>query len=115
MLADGPHEDQDSSWEEVFLAANHYEVDELRQLSLTTILSKLTPEGTIPFLFRTAYLHKDLRPVIKYVAIICGAEISEISVQQVYAYHDECVAIFGEIITELNAHVQSLEKHTKQS
>ncbi|KAF9380150.1 hypothetical protein CPB97_008532 [Podila verticillata] len=97
-------------WEKVFLAADHCEVDELRQVSLTTILSKLTPEGTIPFLFRTAYLHKDLRAsVIEYVATTCGAEISKKSVQQEYADHDECVAIFGEIITELHTHIESLE------
>ncbi|KAG0034399.1 hypothetical protein BGZ81_004880 [Podila clonocystis] len=101
VFANDHHEgDRDASWEEVFLAADHCEIDELRELALAAILSKLTPEGTIPFLFRTAYLHKDLRaPVVKYVATTCGAEISKKSVQKEYTDHAECVELFGEIIT----------------
>ncbi|KAF9395903.1 hypothetical protein CPC16_006186 [Podila verticillata] len=110
IFADGDTKDGETSWEDLFLVADHCEVDELRQIALTTILSKLTLEGAIPFLFRVAHLHEDLRtPVVKYVATTCGAEISKKSVQQEYADHDECVAIFGEIITELHAHIESLE------
>ncbi|KAI9236324.1 MAG: hypothetical protein BYD32DRAFT_419004 [Podila humilis] len=110
IFADSDTKDGEISWEDLFLVADHCEVDELRQIALTTILSKLTLEGAIPFLFRVAHLHEDLRtPVVKYVATTCGAEISKKSVQQEYADHDECVAIFGEIITELHAHIESLE------
>lgn len=115
IFADGVTKDDETSWEDVFLVADHCGVDELRQLALTTILSKLTPEGAIPFLFRMAHLHKDLRsPVIKYVVISCRAEISKKSVQQEYADHDECVALLGEIITELHLHIKSLEKSNKK-
>ncbi|KAG0342240.1 hypothetical protein BG000_006159 [Podila horticola] len=92
VFADSPPEGRETSWEELFLAADRCEIDELRQLALTTILTKLTLEGTIPFLFRTAYLHEDLRaPVVKFVATTCGTEISKKSVQKEYENHDECI------------------------
>ncbi|KAG0080942.1 hypothetical protein BGZ92_000409 [Podila epicladia] len=115
LFADGTTKEEEASWEDLFLAADHCEIDELRQAALTTIVSKLTPEGAIPFLFRTAYSHKDLRgPVVKYVATTCGAEISKKSVQKEYADHAECVEIFGEIITELHTFVRDLANTSKK-
>lgn len=114
LFVDGTTKEEETSWEDLFLAADYCRIDELRQVALTAILSKLTPEGAIPFLFRTAYSHKDLREqVVKYVATTCGAEISKKSVQKEYADHAECIEIFGEIITGLHTFVASMKSSKK--
>ncbi|KAG0342235.1 hypothetical protein BG000_006154 [Podila horticola] len=59
------------TWEGLFKAANEYNLDELCKLARDNILADLSPEKTIPFLFRTAYLYEMLYdPVIDHVQII---------------------------------------------
>ncbi|KAG0037498.1 hypothetical protein BGZ82_002410 [Podila clonocystis] len=52
---------QEASWEDVFLAAHRYELEELCELAQKKILEKLTTKATIPFLFRTGYLFDSFR------------------------------------------------------
>lgn len=44
---------REACWEDVFLAAHRYELDELCDLAQKNIPDKLTPQTAIPFLFRT--------------------------------------------------------------
>ncbi|KAF9326813.1 hypothetical protein BG006_009799, partial [Podila minutissima] len=114
LFADGTTKEEETSWEDLFLAADYCKIDELHQVALTTILSKLTPKGTIPFLFHTAYSHKDLwEQVVKYVATTCGAEISKKSVQKEYTNHAKCIEIFGKIIMGLHTFVASVKSSKK--
>ncbi|KAF9326814.1 hypothetical protein BG006_009800 [Podila minutissima] len=93
---------EEVSWEDLYLVADRYEIDGLRQSALGHLLPGSSSESVISFLFRTAYLFKELRePVVKYVARTCGAEISKKAVQQEYADHPERAELFGEIITEI--------------
>lgn len=69
------------SWEELYLAADRYEFDGLRQYALRHLFTGASSEGVIPYLFRTAYLFEELRqPMVKYGTVTCGAEISKKSV-----------------------------------
>lgn len=102
---------EEVSWEELYLIADRYEIDGLRQSALGHLLPGSSSEGVIPFLFRTAYLFEELRaPVVKYIATVCSSEIATKTTQQLYTGHPECRELFGEIITQLNAHAQNLTK-----
>ncbi|KAF9315149.1 hypothetical protein BG003_003430 [Podila horticola] len=64
------------TWEGLFKAANEYNLDELCKLARDNILSDLSPEKTIPFLFHTAYLYEMLYdPVIECIATRCGTHV----------------------------------------
>ncbi|KAI9236323.1 MAG: hypothetical protein BYD32DRAFT_437535 [Podila humilis] len=102
---------EEVSWEDLYLAADRYEVDALRQNALGHLLPGSKSEGVIPFLFRTAYLFEELRtPVIKHIAMICSSEIADKTTQQIYADHPQCRELFGEIIAQLNARALNIGK-----
>ncbi|KAF9298559.1 hypothetical protein BGZ74_009336 [Mortierella antarctica] len=89
---------QEASWEDVFLAAHRYELDELCHLVEKSILEKLTPEAAIPFLFRTGYQFDALRvPSIKYIASTSASQVASKSFRDAYQDHPE----FGGLLFEL--------------
>lgn len=94
----------DASWESVYLLAHRYDIQELTAMARSSILSKLKPEETVSFLFRTAYLFTDLRePMIKYMTTSCGSILASKSTQLDYMDHPEGVQIFGELFEQLYA------------
>lgn len=89
---------QEASWEDVFLAAHRYELEELCDLAQKNILNKLTPKAAIPFLFRTGYLFETLRtPVIKYTAKTSANQAASKSFRDAYQDHPE----FGGLVFEI--------------
>ncbi|KAG0343213.1 hypothetical protein BG005_002541, partial [Podila minutissima] len=89
---------QEASWEDVFLAAHRYELDELCHLVEKSILEKLTPEAAIPFLFRTGYQFDAFRvPSIKYIASTSASQVASKSFRDAYQDHPE----FGGLLFEL--------------
>ncbi|KAG0015045.1 hypothetical protein BGZ81_000123 [Podila clonocystis] len=73
------------SWESLFRAAHEFKLGELCKLARDNILADLSPEKTIPFLFRTAFHFEMLRdPVVEYVATRCGEQITSEGCQQEY-------------------------------
>ncbi|KAG0027613.1 hypothetical protein BGZ81_005462, partial [Podila clonocystis] len=89
---------QEASWEDVFLAAHRYELDELCELAQKQILEKLTSQATIPFLFRTGYLFDSFRaPSIKYIASTNAGQVASKSFRDTYQDHPE----FGGLVFEL--------------
>ncbi|KAF9215041.1 hypothetical protein BGZ59_002452 [Podila verticillata] len=89
---------QEASWEDVFLAAHRYELEELCDLAHKNILDKLTPQTAIPFLFRTGYLFETLRaPVIKYTAKTSASQAASKSFRDTYQDHPE----FGALVFEI--------------
>ncbi|KAG0080941.1 hypothetical protein BGZ92_000408 [Podila epicladia] len=102
---------EEASWEDLYLVADRYEIDGLRQSALGHLLPGSNSESVIPFLFRTAYLFEELRaPVVRYIATVCSSEMAEKTTQQLYTSHPQCIELFGEIITQLNARVQNFTK-----
>lgn len=94
----------DISWETLYLAAHRYDIQELCQIARDSILANLNLTGTVPFLFRSAYLFEDLRePVIKYVAASCGSIIASKSAREMYMDHPEGARIFGELFEHIYA------------
>ncbi|KAG0015044.1 hypothetical protein BGZ81_000122, partial [Podila clonocystis] len=97
-----PLNDLDASWESLYLLAHRCDIQELIDIARARILSKLNPEESVEFLFRTAYLFTDLRePVIKYAVESCGSILSSKSVRETYSDHPEGVQIFGEVLEQL--------------
>ncbi|KAF9325533.1 hypothetical protein BG006_010984 [Podila minutissima] len=102
-LTDTLADPQEASWEDVFLAAHHYELDELCELAQKNIPDKLTPQTAIPFLFRTGYLFDALRaPTIKYIAATCVSEAASKSFRDMYHNHPEYGKLVFEIFEEFH-------------
>lgn len=102
---------EEVSWEDLYLVADRYEVDALRQSALGHLLPGSNSVGVIQFLFRTAYLFEELRaPVIKHIAMMCSSEIANKATQQMYASHPQCGELFGEIITQLTVRALNISK-----
>ncbi|KAF9387580.1 hypothetical protein CPB97_002361 [Podila verticillata] len=97
-FADALTNPQEASWEDVFLAADRYELEELCTLIEKIIPAKLTPQAAIPFLFRTGYLFDTLRePCIKYVASTSANQVASKSFRDAYQDHPD----FGGLVFEL--------------
>ncbi|KAF9407123.1 hypothetical protein BGZ94_002814 [Podila epigama] len=63
-----------SSWEDLFLAANRYDMSELCEFAQKKLIACLDTTTAVPFLFRMAYMFPALRdPVVKFVSTKCGA------------------------------------------
>ncbi|KAF9298558.1 hypothetical protein BGZ74_009335 [Mortierella antarctica] len=102
-LTDTLTDPQEACWEDVFLAAHHYELDELCELAQKNIPDKLTPQTAIPFLFRTGYLFDALRaPTIKYIAATSVSEAASKSFRDMYYNHPEYGKLVFEIFEEFH-------------
>jgi len=89
---------KEASWEDTFLAAHHYELEDLCKLAQKEILGRLTPQTAIPFLFRTGYLFESLRePCIKYVASTSAKKAASKDFRNTYHDHPE----FGDLVFEI--------------
>ncbi|KAG0337763.1 hypothetical protein BG000_004990 [Podila horticola] len=94
-------ETEDSSMEDLFLAADRYDVQELREQALESLLDSLDAENAIPFLFRTAYKFPELRkPVVEFVAKSCGTAIPRKNIRNMYRDHPDVFDILVDLIDE---------------
>ncbi|KAG0343212.1 hypothetical protein BG005_002540 [Podila minutissima] len=97
-FADTLRDPQEACWEDVFLAAHRYELDELCELAQKNLLEKLTPKAAIPFLFRTGYLFDSLRaPSIKFIASTSASHVASNAFRGTYQDHPD----FGGLVFEL--------------
>lgn len=87
-----------SSWEEIYVAADRYRIDNLRKLALSVIIKYMGTMATIGFLFRMAYLYKELKePVIKYIAWKHHSDIAKKHVRHAHKDHPEFSDLLGEL------------------
>ncbi|KAF9329652.1 hypothetical protein BG006_007296, partial [Podila minutissima] len=100
VYADALQDNRDASIEDLFLATDRYDVQELRQQTLETLLEGLHADSAVPFLFRTAYLFEgELRePVIQFVAKSCGPEMSKKKIYGEYKEHPEVLEIVMDLL-----------------
>ncbi|KFH72780.1 hypothetical protein MVEG_00006 [Podila verticillata NRRL 6337] len=89
------------SWEEIFIAAHRYDLEDLCQLAKTKTVIGLTPMNAVSFLFRSAYLYDELRvPVVKYAATSCASTIASKDFRLKYLDHPEFGALLHELFIE---------------
>ncbi|KAF9377622.1 hypothetical protein CPC16_011738 [Podila verticillata] len=94
---DGPKA-KGTSYEQLYLAAGRYRIDDLRKLALGWILKCLGKADAVAFLFRTGYLFKELRgPVIRHIAKECHAEVAKKEILKEHKDRPE----FCELLSEL--------------
>ncbi|KAG0014657.1 hypothetical protein BGZ81_000347 [Podila clonocystis] len=90
-----------ASWEGIYVAADRYMIDDLRALALAKIEARMKSVAEVDFLFRSAYMYKELRcAVIKYLA---KKQYTEINLEQVldqYKDHHEIAELVGELYSE---------------
>lgn len=100
VYADALQDNRDASIEDLFLATDRYDIQELRQQTLETLLEELHADSAVPFLFRTAYLFEgELRePVIQFVAKSCGPEMSKKKIYGEYKEHPEVLEIVMDLL-----------------
>ncbi|KAG0084851.1 hypothetical protein BGZ93_010112 [Podila epicladia] len=99
MYSDGLEEIEDVSMEDLFLAADRYDIQELRDQTLEPLLDSLDNDNAIPFLFRTAYKFSELRkPVIQFVAKSCGSSIGKKNIRTTYRDHPDVLDIVMDLL-----------------
>ncbi|KAG0040700.1 hypothetical protein BGZ82_011238 [Podila clonocystis] len=90
-----------ASWEGIYVAADRYMIDDLRILALAKIEARMKSVAEVDFLFRSAYMYKELRcAVIKYLAKKHYTEISLEQVLDQYKDHREIAELVGELYSE---------------
>ncbi|KAF9370663.1 hypothetical protein CPB97_002566 [Podila verticillata] len=90
---------EDTSMEDLFLAADRYNVQELREHTAKPLLDNLDAENAVPFLFRTAYKFPELRkPVMQFVVKSCGSVISKKGIRDTYKEHPDVFDILVDLI-----------------
>ncbi|KAF9581779.1 hypothetical protein BGW38_001085 [Lunasporangiospora selenospora] len=96
-------EKEDTTWEDIYLIADRYDISALKNIASAKIIKGLDRTWAVPFLFRTGYLFaQDLRPaLIRFVVRSNMPELTQKQIQEGYYDHPECNSIFGEIIAEL--------------
>ncbi|KAG0075305.1 hypothetical protein BGZ93_010110 [Podila epicladia] len=105
LYADALQDNRDTSIEDLFLASDRYDVQELRQQTLETLLEGLHVDSAVSFLFRTAYLFEgELRePVVQFVAKSCGPEMSKKKIYGEYKEHPEVLEIVMDLLDAYRA------------
>lgn len=95
---------EDASLEDLFLAADRYNVKELRDQILKPLLAGLDATNAIPFLFRVAYKFFDVRkPTIQFVAKTFGLATITKDLRNTYKDHPDA---FDIVMDLLEAHVE---------
>lgn len=80
--------------EELYLAADRYGVDELKDLLQNPLLRSLDSVNAIPLLFRFAFKFEEIRePVIQLVAKLFSSEIIQKDIRGTYHDHPDLLDI----------------------
>ncbi|KAG0028181.1 hypothetical protein BGZ81_004962 [Podila clonocystis] len=99
LYSDELEDNEDASMEDLFLAADRYDVQELRDLTAEPLLSQLNAENAIPFLFRTAYKFSELRKgVVQFVANSCGPAVPKRGIRDTYKDHPDVFDILVDLL-----------------
>ncbi|KAG0337764.1 hypothetical protein BG000_004991 [Podila horticola] len=99
LYSDELVDNEDASMEDLFLAADRYDCQELRDQTAEQLLSQLDAENAIPFLFRTAYKFPELRKgVIQFVAKSCGPAVSKRGILDTYKNHPDVFDILVDLL-----------------
>ncbi|KAF9403995.1 hypothetical protein BGZ94_004424, partial [Podila epigama] len=107
---DSPLNNSNFSWEHIFLAADRYDIADLRDEAENRLIDSLDEKNSTDFLFRTAYMFEDLRSsVIDYIVENCGQLfISNHDSVDMFKDHPEFASIICEMYTALyEYHVKS--------
>lgn len=101
VFTDALENEEEASWEDIYVTAHLYDLEGLCQLAKTSIIRGLATENAIPFLFRSAYLYGELRaPVVKYAATSCVSAIASKDFRSNYLTHPEFGALLHELFIE---------------
>ncbi|KAF9387583.1 hypothetical protein CPB97_002364 [Podila verticillata] len=101
VFIDALENEEDVSWEDVYVVAHRYDLEGLCQLAKESIISGLTTENAVPFLFRSAYLYDELREsVVKYAATSCASTIASKDFRSKYLGHPEIATLLHELFVE---------------
>ncbi|KAF9280947.1 hypothetical protein BGZ74_002486, partial [Mortierella antarctica] len=91
---------EDVSMEDIFLAADRYDVKELCEETLKPLLANLKRAIAVPFLFRSAYMFAELRkPVVKYITSTIGPAI----LKDIRTMHKDHPDVFDNLVDLLEA------------
>ncbi|KAG0028182.1 hypothetical protein BGZ81_004963 [Podila clonocystis] len=101
MYSDELEDIEDASMEDLFLAADRYDIQALQDLTLEPLLESLDADNAIPFLFRTAYKFPELRkPVMQFVAKSCGMASPRKNIRNKYRDHPDVFDILVDLFDE---------------
>ncbi|KAG0025141.1 hypothetical protein BGZ82_010198 [Podila clonocystis] len=101
MYSDELEDIEDVSMEDLFLAADRYDVQALQDLTLEPLLESLDADNAIPFLFRTAHKFPELRkPVMQFVAKSCGMANPKKNIRNKYRDHPDVFDILVDLLDE---------------
>ncbi|KAF9375916.1 hypothetical protein CPB97_011156 [Podila verticillata] len=91
-----------ASWEGVYIAADYYQIDDLRKIAFAVMVTQLeTSTAVVDFLFRTARLYPELRTrVIKHIAMELRDQFLKKEVRDKYILFPEYSEILGELYEE---------------
>ncbi|KAF9280946.1 hypothetical protein BGZ74_002485 [Mortierella antarctica] len=99
VYSDALENEDDVSMEDLFLAADRYNVKELQDPLLHSLITNLDVTNVIPFLFRSAYMIPELRePVVKFVAKSCGSSIPKKNIRNTYRNHSDVFDILVDLL-----------------
>lgn len=74
--------------EDLFLVADRYDLKELREKTLKSLLASFKTDSVIPFLFRSVRMFPELHaPVVIVVPKSCGPAISKKNIRAMYKDH----------------------------
>lgn len=97
--SDELEDEEDVAMEDLFLAADRYDVMDLREITLKPLLASLGPGNVLPFLFRTAYKFPELRKtVIQFVAKSAGSAIPRKEIRNTYKDHPDLLDIVMDLL-----------------
>ncbi|KAF9312881.1 hypothetical protein BG003_005832 [Podila horticola] len=101
IFSDALEDEECVSWEDIYVTAHRYDLEDLCHLAKKKIMAGLTKENSVPFLFRSAHFYDDLRePVVKYVASSCVSVITTEDFRSKYLDHPEAAALLYQLFTE---------------
>ncbi|KAG0317176.1 hypothetical protein BG000_004618 [Podila horticola] len=102
VYADQFQSPHDCSFEDLFFAADQYQIQDLSDQTRPVLISQLDAHSAIPFLFRSAYGHPHLRQeTIQYIAQHCQSQVSSGELRQKYEGHHNFLDILSELAMEL--------------
>ncbi|KAF9430858.1 hypothetical protein BGZ94_003031 [Podila epigama] len=111
-IYDDPLNNNNFSWEHIFLAADWYDIEGLREEAADRLIVFLDEKHAKDFLFRTAYMFEDLRgTVMGYILKNCGETFFPTDTPDLYKDHPEYTKVIGEMYATLyKLHQKSLKK-----
>ncbi|KAF9313514.1 hypothetical protein BG003_005088 [Podila horticola] len=99
VYSDALENKEDVSKEDLFLAADRYNVKELQEPLLRPLLANLDATNVIPFLFRSAYMIPELRgPAVNFVAKSWGPAIPKKNIRSMYKDHPDVFDILVDLL-----------------